>query len=532
MSDIKQQIDESLRLDESAEKVRNELIGGSLGNLRSKISGMDIQTEIQEKKVVVKKVEPKYDKLQLADTAADIYRSNINPPTKPEVEAHKPIATPETIASRANVVALSRALAGQRSCGNDGKTSPVGPNGTGNLGKYSPSGDGGLGNVGTNTVSGNYYALTTDMTLEQYQEYVDESFAGLGSIYGQPSIPKGEKKEKCKADCECKKCSKKKNEDVVLDLQQKLVALGSADWMKVDQVLREVSEEHSMRPKDVSRAFRAEHGIYPDKWIKENLEQEVVGIMPLEEAARINKVGQVYEVTFMFRGGTQRLKFFWPQVGKPTREQMQNAVELFWPKARLITFYPSMDAGDSNQMVMVPPQTNNYVALHKEHWNQMSKRDSKTFYTICEEEGEPLGSPEENEDGTYQVHIIDHDTGEERVVFFGEGYKPVNQAKVDAQIGKAADEEAIEKSKSKKYGRDDKKIDKLYKRQQAMRFSKKMSDLGEAAYPGHDEQGNPLPKTDKRMEVNAADKKANTPAYQKMKAGDKRYKAGDSLTQD
>ena len=74
--------------------------------------------------------------------------------------------------------ALSRSLAGMRSSGNDGKISPVGPNGTGNLGKTSPTPDNGVGNVGTNGMYGNYYALTTDMTLEEYEKYVQTIFEG------------------------------------------------------------------------------------------------------------------------------------------------------------------------------------------------------------------------------------------------------------------------------------------------------------------------------------------------------------------
>ena len=37
------------------------------------------------------------------------------------------------------------------------------------------------------------------------------------------------------------------------------------------------------------------------------------------------------------------------------------------------------------------------------------------------------------------------------------------------------------------------------------------------------------PREKKKMVVTAADKKANTPAYQKYKAGDKNYKAADHL---
>tara|TARA_A100000172_G_scaffold73050_1_gene54457 strand:+ start:12 stop:902 length:891 start_codon:yes stop_codon:yes gene_type:complete len=44
--------------------------------------------------------------------------------------------------------------------------------------------------------------------------------------------------------------------------------------------------------------------------------------------------------------------------------------------------------------------------------------------------------------------------------------------------------------------------------------------------------GTPEKKKDTRMVVTNADKKANTPAYQKMKAGDKRYKSADHMGED
>ncbi len=58
--------------------------------------------------------------------------------------------------------------------------------------------------------------------------------------------------------------------------------------------------------------------------------------------------------------------------------------------------------------------------------------------------------------------------------------------------------------------------------------------VDEAAYPGYDEKGNPLKKEpkDNRYVVTYADKKANTPAYQKFKAGDKNYKKADHLNNE
>ena len=50
------------------------------------------------------------------------------------------------------------------------------------------------------------------------------------------------------------------------------------------------------------------------------------------------------------------------------------------------------------------------------------------------------------------------------------------------------------------------------------------TEVDEAVYGG-----TPPEKKDTRMMVTNADKKANTPAYQKYKAGDKRYKAADHM---
>ena len=54
-----------------------------------------------------------------------------------------------------------------------------------------------------------------------------------------------------------------------------------------------------------------------------------------------------------------------------------------------------------------------------------------------------------------------------------------------------------------------------------------MTEVDEAVYGG-----TPPEKKDTRMVVTNADKKANTPAYQKMKAGDKRYKSADHMDEE
>jgi hypothetical protein len=57
-------------------------------------------------------------------------------------------------------------------------------------------------------------------------------------------------------------------------------------------------------------------------------------------------------------------------------------------------------------------------------------------------------------------------------------------------------------------------------------------ELDEASYEEIAAKMKAKKKADDRMTVTNADKKANTPAYQKFKAGDKRYKAADHMGED
>ena len=427
---ISKKLDEtlsSLDLDSSAQELKDRVISKSMNNLKEKMSGMDIEVERQTVKFEVEPHKDIYEKLELADVAREVYRENICPrDEKTEEERHAGEAKPVTIASRANMKALSRSLAGLRSSGNDGKVSPVGPNGTGNLGKTSPTGENGSGNIGTNGQYGNYYALTTDMTLEEYESYVHSIFEGEDCAHEKDKKVKKIAKQldaAVKMHGDQAKTLRKAGigEDVVYELEQKLVTLGSTDWIQVDQVLRETAREYDVAPRTISREFKSVHGLYPDKWIKEHLNVEMCGYMPLEEAARMNKVGTVYEVTFMFRGGTNRLKFFWPMPGEASKEDMQREVEKFWPKARLIAHYPTIDNEmQSNYMVMAPPVTENYHFMQPDEWTEISEEASEILKTIYEEEGEPI-SPIYLEEEGYCVTIEDHDTGEERQVIFSEG---------------------------------------------------------------------------------------------------------------
>ena len=418
---ISQKLDETLNnldLDSSAKELKEKVISKSMKNLKEKMSGLDIQVERQKQAVEKGELKLRYEGTELAEVARKVYRDNIKPVVKAEKVADRD--QPSTIAGRANLASMARTLAGMRNGGDAGKTSPVGANGVGNVGKSSPTGANGVGNV-SNTV-GNYYALTTDMTLEEYEAHVQSIFEG------EDCDCEHDKEEKTKKEIKARggppgypdKSKKTTKEDVVHELEQRLVTLGSTDWIVVDQVLREMARELDVAPITLSREFRSIHGVYPDKWIKEHLELEVCGYMPLEEAVRLNKVGKVYEVTFMFRGGTNRLKFFWPHPGDASKEQMQYEVEKFWPKGRVLAFYPTIDnEQNSNYMVMAPPMTENYQFLQPEDWNEVSEETSEIMKMIYEEEGEPV-SPVYAEEEGYFVIIEDHETGEERQVMFTE----------------------------------------------------------------------------------------------------------------
>ena len=92
----------------------------------------------------------------------------------------------------------------------------------------------------------------------------------------------------------------------------------------------------------------------------------------------------------------------------------------------------------------------------------------------------------------------------------------VKKAVVDAP-GKAREAASDAKQKAKSG------IKGFIKRQ----AQKVVSRMSEAVYGGTPEK-----KKDTRMVVTNADKKANTPAYQNMKAGDKRYKAADHMDEE
>jgi hypothetical protein len=368
---------------ESADYIRESKLDLGISNMRSRIRDVKVQTE-SNCNTEKPKAKKRYKGSELAEVAIDVYRSNINPKEEKK-KKEELVSVPNTMASRAHVKAMARALAGTRNNGGDsGRLSPLaGPNG---------------GNTGI-PGCGNYYALTTSMTMEEYEEYIKGKFVS-------------EEVEETEEVVE--ETPELLVEDPVGDLEEGLLKLEDISWQSIDKLMRRIASEYDMTPKQLHKDFKAEHKMIPDEWVKQNQVNEQVGWFPLEEAVRVNKIGQVYEVSFLFRGGTQRLKFFWPEAGIPSRDDMEKACKKFWPGARLLAFYPSMHPGDNqdNFMVLVPAMTENFHIVNDDAWVEMTEQESMVYQMICEEEGEPISPPMIQDDGTTLLLIEDHDTGE------------------------------------------------------------------------------------------------------------------------
>ncbi len=373
--------------EESSDYIRESKLDLGISNMRSRIRDVNIQTEGNCNTTDKPKAKKRYKDKELAEVAIDVYRSNINPKEEKK-KGEKLVKVPDTIASRAHMRAMANALAGMRNNGgNEGRLAPTaGPNG---------------GSTGT-PGCGNYYALTTSMTLEEYGEYIKNKF-----------VTEEEEVEEV-----IEETPELLVEDPVGELEEKLLKMEDISWQSIDKVMRKIAADHDITPKQLHKDFKAEHKMIPDEWAKKQQVDEEVGWFPLEEAVRMNKIGQVYEVSFLFRGGTQRLKFFWPEVGIPSRKDMEEACKKFWPGARLLAFYPSMSAGDNqdNFMVLVPAMTENFHIVNDDAWVEMTEQESLAYQMICEEEGEPISPPMIQDDGTTLLLIEDHDTGEEKEV--------------------------------------------------------------------------------------------------------------------
>ncbi len=373
-----------------------------LSSLKSKIGKMDIQFE-SKKPTPTERPQAKFTHLDIADRATATYKEKINPGVYKADDVEQPI----THSTRTSMRAMASSLAGMRSSGNAGKMTQSTPNGNGDLGQYTSPANNNDGDLGNNTGYGQYYSLTTNMSMEEYQEHINSKFTK--EVEASPLV------ETICSTCGCSPCECEVDEPLA-QLKESLLQLEDSAWQSIDLVMREEANELGVTPKELHKFFKQETGLIPDDWLKENREVQLFGFMPLDEATAINKVGQVYDVTCMWRGNTMRLKFFWPQLGLCSKDECQNACEMFYPGSRLIAHYPCKDEPD-NYMVIVPPIKESCEFVPEDTWVQLDEVDDAFYNYICEEVGEPLTPLVYHEDDdSFHMVVENHDTGEEDLI--------------------------------------------------------------------------------------------------------------------
>lgn len=392
-----------LAYESNADHIVNEKLEEGIKNLKSKIKSVKITSDPMEVNPVGKRNPSVFTPLEIADKAISSYKTNINraPINDPDEDG----ATISTHATRTSANAMAASMMNIRSSGNAGKMTQSTPNGNGDLGRYSAPANNNDGNMGIG--QGHYAAQVSSMTLEEYEEYYNKKYVAEEVEEVTPLVC-----GVCASDpCECEE-----EINPIKELQERLLELNDSAWQSIDIVMREMAHELEVTPKQLHNAFKAETGQIPDDWLRENRDVELCGYMPLDEAVAINKVGQVYEVSCMWRGQTMRLKFFWPSASLCSREECQNCCDMFYPGSRLLAHYPVKDEPD-NYMVIVPPMKENYEFVPADTWEALDE-DAQEFYDyICEEVGEPLTPMIYHDDeDAYHMVIEDHDTGEESLI--------------------------------------------------------------------------------------------------------------------
>lgn len=241
---------------------REAAISEGIRNLKSKISGLKIDTS---KEMTPAQKSVSAPKGGHAAGIVDKYRAKIRMEPESGIETPEAKERPVTKASRENTKAMLRALAGERSSGDVGNE--VITKGGYNQGKPEPM------------------SAILQMNMEDYTAHIFGSF-GLTEasveVQEEASVEVSEEVELT----------------MVGELEQRLLGLSEATWQEVDRVTRELCVEQNITLKELNKEFREEHGIYPDKWAKAQTFTESCGWFPLEEATRIHKIGQTYDVSF------------------------------------------------------------------------------------------------------------------------------------------------------------------------------------------------------------------------------------------
>jgi len=124
--------------------------------------------------------------------------------------------------------------------------------------------------------------------------------------------------------------------------------------------MRSICEDNDMTPRELHDEFKEKHEQTPDSWVRSQKE--------LDEAVRIpTKTGNIYLVGFSWKGRYMMMKVFFPTIQRPSKQQVQDALNKIYPGA-LVSRY---------DMAMQQPGD---ALLHVEEHDKSSKSCSKGEY--------------------------------------------------------------------------------------------------------------------------------------------------------
>lgn len=115
-------------------------------------------------------------------------------------------------------------------------------------------------------------------------------------------------------------------EDVkaVKELEERLLELNDISYDSIDKLMRSICEDHDMTPRELHDEFKEKHDQTPDSWVRSQKN--------IDEAVRIpTKTGNIYLVSFIWKGRFMMIKVFFPTVQRPSKEQVFDALNKIYP---------------------------------------------------------------------------------------------------------------------------------------------------------------------------------------------------------
>ena len=115
-------------------------------------------------------------------------------------------------------------------------------------------------------------------------------------------------------------------EDVkaVKELEERLLELNDISYDSIDKLMRSICEDHDMTPRELHDEFKEKHDQTPDSWVRSQKN--------IDEAVRIpTKTGNIYLVSFIWKGRFMMIKVFFPTVQRPSKEQVSDALNKIYP---------------------------------------------------------------------------------------------------------------------------------------------------------------------------------------------------------